>query len=79
MGRIREASEEVTEAAEEVCSVKIVVLWATQAYRSGVEEDEDAIVAVCISSRRVVGSLPRACWWSSSQIFELHGVRHLPL
>lgn len=43
-GRIREARAEVPEADEEVCSVRIVVLCAMHAYRSGVDEEEDAIV-----------------------------------
>lgn len=42
-GRMREAREEVPEAAEEVCSVRMVVLWAMHAYSSGVEVEEDAI------------------------------------
>lgn len=47
-GRMREAREEVPEAAEDVCSVRIVVLWAIHAYSSGVEVEEDAILLVAI-------------------------------
>lgn len=45
LGRIMEANDEACEAAEEVCSVRIVELWAMQEYRRGEEAvEEDAIV-----------------------------------
>ena len=48
LGRTRDASEEVADEAEVVCSVRIVVLCAIQAYRRGVscddDDDEDAIM-----------------------------------
>jgi len=46
-GRMTEAKEEAWEDADEVCSVRIVELWAMQEYRRGdVAEDEEAIVEV---------------------------------
>lgn len=50
-GRMREGSEEVAELAEVVCSVRMVLLWAMQAYRSGVWVDDDAMV------------VERGVWW----------------
>lgn len=45
LGRTRDAREEVAEEADEVCSLRMVVLWAMQAYRRGVGgEEEEAIV-----------------------------------
>jgi hypothetical protein len=45
-GRMREARDDACELADEVCSVRMVVLRAIHAYSSGVEEDEDAIVFI---------------------------------
>lgn len=44
LGRTREAREEVCDVAEVVCSERMVVLCAMQAYRKGVGGvDEEAI------------------------------------
>jgi len=44
-GRTSDASEDVADEAEVVCSARIVVLCAIQAYNRGVGcDDEDAIV-----------------------------------
>jgi len=49
LGRMTEANEEAWELAEEVCSVRIVELWAMQEYRRGEEAvEEEAIVNVCV-------------------------------
>lgn len=47
LGRTSDASDEVFDEAEVVCSVRIVVLCAMQAYSSGVGcEEDDAILAL---------------------------------
>lgn len=44
MGRTSDASEDVAEEAEVVCSVRIVVLCAMHAYRRGVGCDEEEAI-----------------------------------